>query len=93
MPFHIGGHKPQSQPKRVIGIADRLFVTMFGSLLIFGGVFRIQHGFDYILNWWGEPVYSYGMIIAGVIVIPLAWIPTRWSDKGVEWAAKRSRGA
>jgi hypothetical protein len=91
MPFHISGHKPHAQPKRVVSITSRLLVTMFGSLLIFGGVFRIQRGFDYVLNWWREPVYSYGLILAGVIVIPLAWIPTRWSEKVVDWAAKRSR--
>ena len=92
MPFHIGGHKPHSQPKRVVGIKDRLLVTMLGSLLVFGGVFRIQHGYDYILNWWSEPAYSYGFIIAGVIVIPLAWIPGALSAKIVAWAAKRPRG-
>ena len=81
----------KNQPKRVVSIEDRLLVTMFGSILIFGGVFRIQHESDYILNWYREPVFAYGFIIAGVIVIPLAWIPARWSDKVVDWAAKRSR--
>ena len=57
----------------------------------FGGVFRIQHGAEYVLNWYREPVYAYGLIIAGVIVIPLGWMPARWSGKLVAWAAKRSR--
>ena len=92
MPFHIGGHKPHPRPARTVSVASRLFVTLMGIVLIVGGVFRIQRGFDYVLNWWGEPVYSYGLIIAGVIVVPLAWVPTRWSDKAFEWAAKRSRG-
>jgi hypothetical protein len=46
---------------------------MLGSLLVFGGVFRIEHGAEYVLNWYREPVYSYGFIIADVIVILLAW--------------------
>jgi hypothetical protein len=81
MPFHPGGHKPRSRPKRVVSIKDRLVVTMFGGLLVFGGVFRIQRGFEYVLNWWREPVYAYGLIIAGLTVIPLAWIRTHWMDK------------
>ena len=92
MPFHVGGHKPHSQLKRVVGIKYRLLVTMLGSLLVFGGVFRIEHGAEYRLNWYREPVYAYDFIIAGVILILLAWIPTRWSDRVVAWAAKRTRG-
>jgi hypothetical protein len=91
MPFHVGGHKPCPPPKRVVNIKDRLLVTAAGILLVFGGVFRIQHGAEYVLNWYREPVYAYGLIIAGVIVIPLGWMPARWSGKLVAWAAKRSR--
>jgi hypothetical protein len=91
MPFHVGGHKPQYQRKRVVGIKDRLLVSMAGSLLVFGGVFRIEHGAAYVLNWWSEPVYAWGLIIAGVIVIPLAWIPARWSDRVVAWAERMTR--
>jgi hypothetical protein len=89
MPFHVGGHKPLFQPpKRVVSIGDRLLVSMFGGVLIFGGVFRIRRGFDYILNWWGEPVYSNGLIIAGVIVILLGWVPTAWMEKAVAWGIR-----
>ena len=91
MPFHVGGHKPNSQSKRAVSIKDRLLVTMCGALLIFGGVFRIRHGSDYVLNWWREPVYAYGSIVAGVFVIPVAWMPTRWIDRAVAWAGKKPR--
>ena len=91
MRFHWSGHKPPSHPKPV-GIANRLLVTIWGSLLVFAGVFRMQHGAEYVLNWYREPVYAYGFIIAGVIIIPLAWIPTRWTDKAASWFARRSSG-
>jgi hypothetical protein len=61
---------------------------MCGALGIFGGVFRIRHGADYVLNWWGNPVDANGLIIAGVIVIILAWIPTSWMEKAVAWGVK-----
>src|SRR3954466_7981627 len=91
MPFHVGGHKPHSS-KRVVSVEDRFLLTMLGTLLVFGGVYRIQHGIYYGLNWLREPVYSYGAIITGVIVIPIAWTPTRWMDKVVARAAKMSSG-
>ena len=62
---------------------------MCGGIAIFGGLFRIHRGVDYILNWWGDPVDSYGLILAGVIVIPLAWIPTAWAEKAIAWGIKR----
>jgi hypothetical protein len=92
MPFHPGGYKPHSQPKRVASISNRLLVTMCGGVLIFGGVFRIQRGFEYTFNWWGDPVYAYGLIIAGVIVIPLAWIPARWTEKVFAGPVKERSG-
>jgi hypothetical protein len=76
MPFHPGGHKPKGKlPTRKPRIRDRLFVSFLGGLGIFGGWFRIQHGQEYILNWWGNPVYAQGLIIAGIIVAIAAWIP------------------
>jgi hypothetical protein len=91
VPFHVGGHKPHaSPPKRVVRIRHRLLVTICGALGIFGGAFRIQNGFDHILNWWGAPVYLDGLIIGGVIVILLAWVPVAWMEKAVTWGLKRS---
>lgn len=88
MPFHLGGHKPRSTPKHVVTIWDRLGVTLAGSILIVAGVYRIWRGAEYVINEWGLPVYAYGYIIAGVIVIPLAWFPTRWMEKAVGWAVR-----
>jgi len=50
-----------------------------------GGLFRIIHGVDAVLSWWGEPVYSDGLIAGGVIIILVALIPSAW----IETAAKR----
>ena len=68
-----------------------MLVTLFGAVLIFSGIFRIQHGAEYVLNWWREPVYAYGLIITGVILVPLGCLPTRWMDKLMLRAIKRSR--
>jgi hypothetical protein len=84
MPFHVGGHKPHVPPsKRVVTIKDRLLVTMFGCVFILGGWLNIERGYEYGLNLWGEPVYAYGLILVGAIVIPLAWIPSGWIERAV----------
>ena len=72
MVFHASGHKPHSQAKLEVSITNRLLVTMAGALLVFGGMFRAQNGAAYVLNWWREPIYAYGLIIAGIVVILVA---------------------
>jgi hypothetical protein len=88
----VGGHKPRLPRKGGVRVRDRLLAIGFCAFLIVVGVFRIQHGTTYVLNWYREPVYSYGLIIAGVIVLPFALISSRWADKVFAWAARRSRG-
>lgn len=66
--------------------------AVFGSLLVLIGVLWAQSGFGYVHNWLGEPIYSHGLIILGVILILIAGIPTRWLDKAAAWALKASSG-
>jgi hypothetical protein len=66
------------------------FSAVFGSLLVFIGVLWVQTGFGYVLNWMGEPIYSHGLIVLGVILILIAGIPARWMDKAAAWALKSS---
>jgi hypothetical protein len=87
MPFHVGGHKPQPARPKSVGfpVKNRLQTTAIGSLLLFGGLFRIKHGVFIVINWYGQPFSSHLMVIGGVIMILVALIPSGWIERAAKW--------
>src|SRR5215813_2947801 len=76
MPFHVGGHKPQ--PSRAkssrFGLKGRLKVAGGGALLLLCGFYRTMNGVLFVINWYGQVVYSDLLIAIGAVLIVFALI-------------------
>jgi len=73
--FHPSGHKPTIVKRAPAGFKEQLPVIGFGALLIIGGVYRQMHGVFVQPNWYFQPIYSSGMIVAGSVIVLIGLIP------------------
>ena len=87
--FHPSGHKPTIVKRAPAGFKEQLPVIGFGALLIIGGVYRQMHGVLVQPNWYFQPIYSSGMIVAGSVIVLIGLIPIPWIDQFVKARVSR----
>ena len=87
MPFHVGGHKPEHLKTRTVTIwarlAGRLSLTVVGVLMIFFGYSRIEKGLHFGVDRYGGITDPRGLMLTGVTLALLAWIPDRLVAKAL----------
>src|SRR5713226_9195936 len=104
MPFHPSGHKPGFTKKVSFTLKQRLPVFGLGSILIFGGVFRLMHGAvtdpllplpvsetPLVITWLFQPMFSGALIATGGIFALSALIPTSWIEKAANRLVSSAR--
>lgn len=62
----------------------RLKTFIAGAALAGVGYWRLAHGVDVVRHYTGQPMFSYGLIAAGVLLILFAALPERLINRLVE---------
>jgi hypothetical protein len=52
-----------------------------GLLVAFVGYSLLKAGKDVVTHWTGQPLYSVGLIVAGILLVVLSMIPSSWVSK------------
>ncbi len=55
----------------------RLTVFAAGAILALVGYVRLKEGVFVVRHWTGQPMFSYGLIAAGLVLIIVAVVPVR----------------
>ena len=56
----------------------RLKLVGAGLIFALAGTARLLRGVQVVTHWTGQPVFSWGLVAAGVICFGLALIPVSW---------------
>ena len=56
----------------------RLKAIGAGLLLLAVGLLRLMGGIVVVTHWTGQPMFSWGLIAAGIVCIVSAFIPSSW---------------
>ena len=85
VPMHSENSKTNTRYGRVKAIGAGLVLAAVGFLRLLGGVQVVTH-------WTGQPMFSWGLIAAGIICILSAFIPNSWVARAVGTnTSKRAR--
>ena len=57
------------------GFKDRASVACFGLALVAVGVYRQMTGEVVVTHWTGQPMWSFGLIAAGIACIGISLLP------------------
>ncbi len=60
---------------------SRLKAIGIGAILVAVGYLRIRGGTEVVIHWTGQPMFSFGLIAAGLVVLVSAAIPERLVSK------------
>jgi hypothetical protein len=78
----IGGIiKNESGDGHSVNRKSRLKAIGIGTILVAIGYLLIREGMQVFIHWTGQPMFSYGFIAAGLVVILSAAIPERLISK------------
>jgi uncharacterized membrane protein YidH (DUF202 family) len=77
-------HQAELKSKSRFG---RLKLVGAGVILASIGVLRMGNGIQVVRHGSGQPMFSWGLIAAGILCLVLACIPISW----VAWAAQTKR--
>lgn len=69
----------------------RLMAIGAGLALAALGVLRLMGGVQVVRTWTGQPMFSWGLIAAGIVCIISALIPNSWIAKALGSEDKSSR--
>ena len=58
----------------------RLKALGAGLILIAVGILRILGGVQVVTHWTGQPMFSWGLVAAGIVCILSALIPVSWTS-------------
>jgi hypothetical protein len=59
----------------------RIKLVVAGLLFALVGTVRILNGIQIVTNWTGQPMFSWGLVAAGVVCILTALVPISWIAK------------
>jgi hypothetical protein len=65
----------------------RLKAVGAGLALVAVGLLRLLAGVQVVTHWTGQPMFSWGLIAAGMICIFSAFIPSSWIARAVGTSA------
>jgi len=60
---------------------SRIKAIGIGAIIAAVGFLRMRGGTQVVIHWTGQPMFSFGLIAAGLVVIASATIPQRLIDK------------
>jgi len=60
---------------------SRLKAIGIGVILVAIGCLRIKEGNPVVIHWTGQPMFSFGLIAAGLVMIASAAIPGRFISR------------
>jgi len=66
----------------------RLKAVGAGLILVTVGVLRMLGGVQVVTHWTGQPLFSWGLVAAGIVCILSAMVPLSW----IAWAAQPPTG-
>ena len=67
----------------------RLKAIGIGLIIAAVGVLRLVGGVQVVTHWTGQPMFSWGLIAAGICCIVSAFIPRSWIDKTAATGAQK----
>jgi len=71
----------ESRDGRSMNWKSRLKAIGIGAVIVSVGYLRIRGGTQVVIHWTGQPIFSLGLIAAGLFVIGSAAIPERLISK------------
>jgi hypothetical protein len=63
------------------GRCQRMKAIAAGLVLVAVGVLRLREGVEVVTHSIGQPVFSWGLIAAGLVCIVFAFVPNMWIAK------------
>ncbi len=62
----------------------RLRLIVFGVILVGAGLLRLNGDIQVVRHYTGQPMFSWGLIAAGIVSVLLAVVPISWVQKAAE---------
>jgi hypothetical protein len=69
----------------------RLKAICAGLIILAIGILRMRSGVQVVTHWTGQPMFSWGLITGGVLLIISAFIPQSWIAKAVGSRAQKKQ--
>jgi hypothetical protein len=62
----------------------RLKAVGAGLILVAVGVLRMLGGVQVVTHWTGQPMFSWGLVAAGIVIVLSALVPPSWIAKAAQ---------